>query len=398
MVRRIIPPSIEDHIEQNAGGAEKARARKNRILSERVRGMRIAGAKRAYEPGQGEKREVRDADGTTNDDGPVVRLEDSPDTTDKFIDDPYDYAGVAYDYLFRIHGRHGPDGAAGRQLSIVHYSEGGGGWDNAAYYRDPQLGMVIVVGDGDVFPPFHLSPGIFAHEWGHALTEATCNLGYGNDEAGGNNEAGSDIFAALVEQWRMGQTAGDASWLIGEELFSAGLQGRALRDMLRRGPAYDDPLIGQDPQINDASGYRRGQDPHVTSAVTNRWFAEACMQLPTRYSWETIGPVWFEAWTRLQPTSGFTDVAAATVTLARARYGENSAELAAVRYGWDAAKVAVPATLPDPVPTPPAPTEDSPCQFTDAEVSSLVRSLRRVVVAHPVGRRWLATLRRLPSP
>lgn len=400
MRRTIIPPDILDQIERNGDEAQKARARKARALTLKIQAKRDEG--KATEPQVGEKREIRDAHGTTSDSGPVVREEDSPDTGDPFIDDIYDADGVSYDYLWRVHGRRGPDNAAGRLLSIIHYSEDmTAGWDNAAYYRDPRLGMVMVVGDGDVFPPFHLSPGVVFHEWGHAFTEATCGLGYGNDDVGGNNEAGSDILSALTEQWWRHETAGEAHWLIGPELFTMGLRGRALRDMLRRGPAYDDPLLGVDPQIDDASHYRRGMDPHVTSAVANRWFATACLRFPDKPSWETIGPVWFDAWTKyMGPLSGFVQMATATVTAATERYGQNSPELDAVRYGWDVVKVALPSA---PKPTPqPTPTPDSPCGLSDEEILSLmrhpdVRQAIRYLAGTPQARRVIAAARKLAS-
>lgn len=385
----IIPPIILENIERNGTEAQKARARTARLLTAMVMAKREAG--KAYDPGIGENREVRDAQGTTNDGGPVVRAEDTTDTGDPSIDHVYDNDGVSFAFLSSIHHRAGPDGQAGRLLSIIHYSDTPGrGWDNAAYYRDPVLGMVMVVGDGDIFPPFHLSPGVVYHEWGHAFTEATCGLGYGNDDVGGNNEAGSDILSALTEQWWRQQTAGQASWLIGPELFAHGLQGRALRDMLRRGPAYDDPLLGRDPQIDDASQYKRGQDPHVTSAVTNRWFAEACLRFPDRKAWETIGPVWFDAWAhRMTAKSGFTAVAKATFDAATTLYGATSPELDAVKWGWDAVKVTIPTgPAPDPIPTP---IPDSPCQVSADELLALGRAVLGTVYAHPVGKKlWRA--------
>jgi Zn-dependent metalloprotease len=362
MQRGIIGPDLEEQIRQHAAEAQKLRAARSRAMTAKIRAKR-PGTAGAYEPQAGEQRRVRDAEHRETEAGPIVRTEDSVDGADPAANALYDQSGAAFAYLWAVHGRQGWDGHLGTMESNVHY---GADYDNAMW-----TGAVFDVGDGDIFPPFWKSEGVTYHELGHGFTQETCGLTYTN-QPGGLNEGGSDILASLTEQWRKVQTAGEASWLIAPELFTEGLRGRGLRDMLRRGPAYDDPVLGVDPQIDDAEGYYAGMDPHVSSAVPNRWFAEACMQMPTRWSWETIGPIWYRAWTTgLTPTSGFAALAKATDAAATELFGLNSSERAATLFGWDAVKVAIPG---GPVPGPtPSPIPDSPCALSDAEILFLVR-------------------------
>lgn len=335
----IIPPYIEENIEQNVPEARKARARRARFLSDNARARRVA---QAVEPGHGERREIRDAQGQEVTDAPVVRREDEPDTDDPAVDTSYDACGQTYDYLYDRHQRPGPDGAAGTMIVVVRYGER---YDNAFWD-----GTVLALGEGDIFPAFWKSPSVVAHELGHCFTERTCRLGYGNNEAGGNNEHGSDWFAAVIEQWVRGQSAQDADWLIGRELFSEGLRGRALRDMLHPGTAYDDPLLGKDPQPRTYDQFRPGMDPHLGSAIGNLAFATAA-RAAGGATWEAIGPIWYDCWVnRMNSKTGFGSLATATVESAAAKFGPGSAQVHAVEAGWDAAKVPLASPAPDPEP------------------------------------------------
>ncbi|WP_446893643.1 M4 family metallopeptidase, partial [Acinetobacter sp. NS4_7] len=67
-------------------------------------------------------------------------------------------------------------------------------------------------------------------------------------QSGALNESLSDVFGALVEQHALGQTADEATWLIGAGIFAEAVQGAALRSMSAPGTAYDDDVLGKDPQ------------------------------------------------------------------------------------------------------------------------------------------------------
>ena len=68
-------------------------------------------------------------------------------------------------------------------------------------------------------------------------------------QSGALNESLSDVFGALTEQHHLGPDAPTtASWLIGEGIFTAAVQGDALRSLKAPGTAYDDDVLGRDPQ------------------------------------------------------------------------------------------------------------------------------------------------------
>ena len=45
-----------------------------------------------------------------------------------------------------------------------------------------------------------------------------------------------------------GGTVDQADWLIGVDIFTPNFKGQALRDMENPGTAFDDPVLGKDPQ------------------------------------------------------------------------------------------------------------------------------------------------------
>ena len=70
--------------------------------------------------------------------------------------------------------------------------------------------------------------------------------------------------------------AADADWLIGEGIFTAEVQGVALRSMKDPGTAYDDDVLGKDPQVGSMSDYVETTDDnggvHINSGIPNRAF------------------------------------------------------------------------------------------------------------------------------
>ena len=68
---------------------------------------------------------------------------------------------------------------------------------------------------------------------------------------GALNESMSDVFGSLIKQYTLGQTAAEADWLIGAGLLAPRVTGIALRSMKEPGTAYDDDVLGKDPQPGD---------------------------------------------------------------------------------------------------------------------------------------------------
>lgn len=285
------------------------------------------------------RRTIADAVGTERLPGTIVRREGQPATGDIAVDEAYDGLGATHTFLLDAFGRASIDGEGLPLEATVHY---GDDYDNAFWDGSR---MVFGDGDGEVFGRFTASLSVIGHELAHGVTQFTTGLEY-EGQAGALNESFSDVIGAMVEQHALGKTAAEASWLIGEGLFTAAVEGRALRSMLAPGTAYDDDVLGRDPQPADMAHYVETADDnggvHLNSGIPNRAFALTAVELGGR-SWETAGAVWYDAATRgdLPPTATFGDFAAATVRAAAARFGSGSAVLRAVRGSWEKVGVGV---------------------------------------------------------
>jgi Zn-dependent metalloprotease len=189
-----------------------------------------------------------------------------------------------------------------------------------------------------VFTGFTGSLSVIAHELAHGVTEYSGGLEY-QGQSGALNESLSDVFGALAEQHALGQTADEASWLIGAGLFTDAVEGEALRSLAAPGTAYDDDVLGRDPQPGHLHDYVETTDDnggvHINSGIPNKAFHLVAAALGG-FAWERAGVIWYRTLTggMLSPTVDFTGFAAATVAAAEAEYGEESEEVAAVRAGW----------------------------------------------------------------
>ena len=114
------------------------------------------------------------------------------------------------------------------------------------------------------------------------------------------------------------------------------------------GTAYDDPVLGKDPQPADMDGYvdlphddqHDSGGVHTNSGIPNRAFYLAATALGGN-AWEAAGQVWYDVLTRpgLAKDVGFAGFAAATVDAAAARFGAGSTAAEAVRQAWVTVKV-----------------------------------------------------------
>jgi Zn-dependent metalloprotease len=220
----------------------------------------------------------------------------------------------------------------------VHY---GHLYDNAFWDGER---MVFGDGDGEVFGRFTRSLSVIGHELSHGVTQFASGLVY-RGQSGALNESISDVFGALVEQYAAGQTSDQATWLIGAGLFTPEVQGEALRSMRHPGTAYDDDVLGRDPQPAHFDDYIQTDEDdggvHLNSGIPNRAFVLVADALGG-HAWERAGRIWYDAMTtRLPADVDFAGFALATAHAASARYGEVSAELDAVRAGWHGVGVTI---------------------------------------------------------
>ncbi len=145
-------------------------------------------------------------------------------------------------------------------VSYVHYDVN---YDNA--FWDGQ--MMYGDGDSEIFDRFTKCIDVIGHEFIHGVTEYEANLAYPN-QPGALNESMSDVFGSLVKQRTLKQTAAKADWLIGAGLLMTNINGKALRSMKAPGTAYDDPVLGKDPQPATMKDYVQTTSDKAASIST----------------------------------------------------------------------------------------------------------------------------------
>lgn len=257
-------------------------------------------------------REVYDAQGQEQV-GVRVRSEGQGKTGNPDADNVYDYTGEVRSYYKDLHGRNSIDGKGMKMESTVNY---GDNFENAFWD-----GSRMTYGRPGPESPFKtfVNRGITGHEIRHGITEFDSGIVYRN-QPGQINEHLSDAFGATLEQRVLGQKATEASWLVGDGIWKPNVKGRALRDMKNPGTAYDDPMLGKDPQpahMKDYNPTRRDNGGvHINSGIPNRafvLFAEA----EGGYAWEKPGHIWHEAAARAGSEPSFAQFAFQTIEAAR---------------------------------------------------------------------------------
>lgn len=278
------------------------------------------------------RRTISDAAGTESLPGKEVRREGAPPTGDVAVDEAYEGLGATYALFNEEYGRSSIDDAGLPLNATVHY---GRQYDNAFWDGSR---MVFGDGDGEIFGRFTASLTVIGHELAHGLTQYTSNLRY-RGQSGALNESLSDVFGVLVEQRVRSQSTDAASWLIGEGLFTDQVEGLALRSMKAPGTAYDDDVLGKDPQPATMADYvdttSDNGGVHINSGIPNHAFYITAMRLGGN-AWEHAGQIWYDAATggRIPNDCGFPLFANVTVEAAKARFGEGSVAAKAVDYAW----------------------------------------------------------------
>jgi Zn-dependent metalloprotease len=301
-------------------------------LSEGLRGQRLV--RRGLVAGipAGEKRRtVYDARHSTVLPGRLVRGEGAKAARDKAVNEAYDGSGAMYDFLRQVYGRNSIDDQGMRLDATVHY---GVDYDNA-FWNGSQ--MVYGDGDGRLFGRFTAAIDVIGHELMHGLIDCEAGLVY-RDQPGALNESLSDVFGSLLKQWLRGETADTASWIVGEGLFTPQVRGKGIRSLAAPGTAYDDPVLGKDPQPDHMRACYTGADDsggvHINSGIPNRAFYLTARALGGA-AWEKAGRIWYLALRdRLRPTSSFADAAALTSAVAGELFGKAGAEQQAVIKAW----------------------------------------------------------------
>jgi Zn-dependent metalloprotease len=347
-IRYILPPHILTAIAQNGTPAQRAMALRTlgqdttmRILraTQSVVTMgRLVRTRATLD--QAIQRTIYHAHNQMSLPGEVIRTEGSTPIGDINADEAYDHLGWTHAFYLQILGRHSIDDEGLPLDAIVHYGQS---YNNAFWNGEF---MVFGDGDGELFNRFTVALEVVGHELTHGVIEDEAHLAY-TGQAGALNESLADVFGSLVKQYSLKQTADQADWLIGKGLFTDRVHAQALRSMLQPGTAYDDPVLGKDPQPDHMNKYVHTMEDnggvHINSGIPNHAFCKAAIKIGG-YAWERAGRIWYETLRdpRLRRNANFQSFALRTLSNAERIYGYDSREWQAVREAWEAVGISLP--------------------------------------------------------
>jgi len=344
----ILPPHILRQIAKNGSQQVRDEAINTLAADATFRTLRVEATMQppTPQPSQGvlgdeghKQRTIYDAKSNQNLPGTLVRAEGAAASGDPAVDEAYDGLGATFDFFWLSYERNSIDDAGMPLNATVHF---GRNYENA-FWDGKQ--MVFGDGDGELFNRFTISLDVIGHELAHGVTQDEARLTY-SGQSGALNESMSDVFGSLVKQRKLNQHADQADWLIGAELLTKRVKGIALRSMKAPGTAYDDPVLGTDPQPAHMSKYVRTFDDnggvHINSGIPNHAFYLAAIAIGG-YAWERAGRIWYETLrdSQVRPNTGFKRFATLTTRTAARLYGQSSTELKAVRDAWSAVGLAV---------------------------------------------------------
>ena len=154
----------------------------------------------------------------------MVCNESTTNCNDASAQRAHDGASDVYDYYQVKFGRDSLNGSGMTLTSSVHV---GSNWANAAWYNNQ---MIYGDGDGSSLDDLTKSFDVIAHELTHGVTDFESDLLY-QKESGALNEALSDIFGVSADSYSRGGTIDASTWKLGEEVYTPGTAGDALRYM-----------------------------------------------------------------------------------------------------------------------------------------------------------------------
>lgn len=251
-------------------------------------------------------------------------------------------ANATVNYFETAFGRNGIDGAGGPAAVTSH---GYSFITSATSYSRSYVnafwdGEMMVYGDGDgVYSNSLTVLDVGGHEFTHGVTQYEANLTY-SGEPGHLNESMSDVFGAMVERSVLGESTD--TWLIGEDTWTPGTSGDALRYM-------DDPA--DDGYSYDYYTSSIGSvDVHYGSGVPNLAFyllseggthpRGKSSTSVTAIGADAAASIWYLALSSYMTSStNFSAARTATLNAAAALYGSSSTQYTQVGNAWAAVGV-----------------------------------------------------------
>lgn len=241
--------------------------------------------------------------------------------------DAHAYAAKVYDFYKNTFNRNSIDGSGMSIRSVTHY----GSKYNNAFWN----GSYMVYGDGDgkVFTSLSGALDVVGHEMTHGVVEHTANLEYMN-QSGALNESIADMFGSVIQ--------GKNDWLIGEDVYTPGKSGDALRSMADP-TLYGDPAHMDDYKNlpNTEAGDYGGV--HTNSGIPNKAFYLLSsggtfegVTVKGIGNSQAIAIVYRALTLYLTSTSDFADFRAAMTQAATDLYGASASQTTSVKNAFDA--------------------------------------------------------------
>jgi Zn-dependent metalloprotease len=330
-----MPPHILKKLAESSDSKIRDAALKTMLTTAHLRGVRSVRSLvgfAAVAPAAGRRTIFDCANGTDLNSATLVRSEDGAPSSDPTVNHAFDGLGSTRKFYKDVLERDSLDGNGMRINGYVHYDSG----YNNAFWDGSQ--MIFGDGDGVLFNDLSAAIDVVAHELTHGVTEFSAGLEYRN-QSGALNESISDVFGSLVKQWMNGQTADQADWLIGDTVFTPKIAGDALRSMKEPGKAYNNPLIGRDPQPDQMSKYVHLPDTpdgdnggvHINSGIPNKAFYLTATAIGGN-AWEAPGQIWYASLKASTTTTDFHAFADTTYLQAGQMFGQQ--EQQAVLEAW----------------------------------------------------------------
>ncbi len=337
----ILPPHILTAISRNGTPKQRANALRTLTSDHTLRAWRSAAQVKApvsrkrrcrVTAPEVYPRAIHDAANTESLSVRLVRAEGTRPTGDIAVEEAYIGLGATDHLFWEAYDRDSIDDAGMMMEATVHFGLG----YTDAFWNGQR--MVFGDGDGELFNRFTVAIEVIGHELTHGVIEHEGGLDYFG-QPGALNESLCDVFGSLVKQRAHNQQAREADWLIGAGVFGDRVDGAALRSMKAPGTAYDDPVIGTDPQPGHMSGYAAmfadNGGVHVNSGIPNRAFYLLATALGG-HAWEKAGRIWYESLRSPERSSSITfgPFAQLTLEVADRLYGPSSTERHAVLDAW----------------------------------------------------------------
>jgi Zn-dependent metalloprotease len=230
---------------------------------------------------------------------------------DKTISEAYQQAVRVDDFLRQKLGRDGWDGKGAPMRIVVHApNEDGTPNMNNAYWDNATKRIYLGDGDGELFKPLGGALDVLVHEATHAIVDSEVTLKY-EGQQGGINESWADVLASLADP---------RDWRIGEDVFTPGTPGDAIRDL-------EHPRFGSVDQLPKGAML----EPHDYSGVPSL----AAVRVAKSLGREEMGRIWYSALVdHLDSRAGYAGAARATLDAAAALHGAKSSQVTTVLDAW----------------------------------------------------------------